>query len=120
MDELLVIGESRDNFQAEKVDFSRPPPRSCKNTECSAGNPKGSIELHWKISSYVCGCDTRSSHTEATPKTQELLSQDNDFIEIDGSLGKMSVQKPSVLERSVAQMEWPVLPPRETRDGCLH
>ncbi|OMJ20519.1 hypothetical protein AYI69_g6180 [Smittium culicis] len=110
----------RDDSQGAKGESPGPPPRSSKNTKCRAENAQGTGELHWKSSSYVCGSASRSSHAEATSRAQELLSQDNDFMEIDGPVDEISGPKPSILERPVGQMEWPVLPPRETRDRGLH
>ncbi|OMJ24743.1 hypothetical protein AYI69_g4527 [Smittium culicis] len=63
---------------------------------------------------------TRSPHAEATPRAQELLSQDNYFMEIDGPLDEISGPKPSIFERPVGQMELPVLSPRDTRDRGLY
>ncbi|OMJ27248.1 hypothetical protein AYI69_g3321 [Smittium culicis] len=56
-------------------------------------NPQQSRELHWKKSSYLCGSAARSSYSEATSRAQELLSQNKDFMEIEGPLEQLAVKK---------------------------
>ncbi|OMJ20089.1 hypothetical protein AYI69_g6348 [Smittium culicis] len=111
---LRQVGDSADTNDKSPSNGHKLPGNSSQGSKGAVPvNTQGTGEIDWKSSYYVCSSASRSSHAEATLRTQELLSRDNGFMEIDGSLDEISGPKPSILEL-------PVLPLRDARDGGLH
>ncbi|OMJ13087.1 hypothetical protein AYI70_g8716 [Smittium culicis] len=83
---------------------------------------QGSIQANgtWQGASNANCITPWTSHVSPTLGTEEYISVEEESIDIDGDIDRAGNTESTILGYSTAIMEWPVIPPRDTRDRSFY